>query len=238
MNIKLIGTGAIYSKYNSACTLINDDMIVDVPNGALKQLLNFDCVPEKIDKLLITHMHGDHIADIPFLLMYLYRFKNITRKTSIIGPIGIKDKVIQLFEAYDYHLLNKINEYIKFIELKPNEIIDGFEISYKIQAISVLHGDEKPSYGYIINDSLGVTGDTSLCDGVETILKNSKISVVECTSVYGDKSHMGIDNLKYLTDKYNKIIIPTHMKDETREKLISLRLPKIMVKEDGYEMEV
>lgn len=39
MKVELIGTGAIYTKYNSACTLINDDIIVDMPNGTLKQLL-------------------------------------------------------------------------------------------------------------------------------------------------------------------------------------------------------
>ena len=71
MNITLIGTGAIYSQYNNACTLINDDMLIDVPNGILKTLLRNNHIPEKIDKILITHLHGDHTADIPFLLMYI-----------------------------------------------------------------------------------------------------------------------------------------------------------------------
>ena len=75
MNITLIGTGAIYSQYNNACTLINDDMLIDVPNGILKTLLRNNHIPEKIDKILITHLHGDHTADIPFLLMYLYKNK-------------------------------------------------------------------------------------------------------------------------------------------------------------------
>ena len=35
--IKVIGTGAIYTKYNSACTLINNELIVDMPNGTTKQ---------------------------------------------------------------------------------------------------------------------------------------------------------------------------------------------------------
>ena len=47
MKIELIGTGAIYSKYNSACTLINEDMIIDFPNGTLKQLLKNNHTPEK-----------------------------------------------------------------------------------------------------------------------------------------------------------------------------------------------
>lgn len=236
MNIELVGTGAIYSKYNNASTLINEDMIVDVPNGMLKQLLNANHVPEKIDKILITHMHGDHIADIPFLLMYMYKLKQISRKTTIIGPIGIKNKVEQLFEIYNYHLLNKINEYIKFIELKPNEIIENHEISYRIQAISVLHGKEMPAYGYIVDNTLGITGDSALCEGVERIVQNSKIVIADCSRIQGDESHMGIDNLKYLIEKYNKPMFATHMKDDTREKLKRLKLDNIFVEEDWFKI--
>ena len=39
MKVTLIGTGAIYTKYNSASTLINNNLIIDMPNGTLKQLL-------------------------------------------------------------------------------------------------------------------------------------------------------------------------------------------------------
>lgn len=238
MNIELIGTGAIYSKYNSACTLINDDMIVDVPNGAFKQLLNLNRDPEKIDKILITHMHGDHIADIPFLLMYNYKAKQISRITKIIGPVGIKNRVEQLFEVYDYHLLNKINEYIQFIELAPNEILESKEINYKIQSVPVVHGNQNPAYGYIVNDRLGFTGDASLCEGVEYIFENSKIIVADCSRIKGDISHMGIDNLKYLVEKYNKQIFTTHMKDEAREELKKLKISNIFAEEDGYKIEI
>lgn len=238
MNIELIGTGAIYSKYNSACTLINNDMIVDVPNGALKQLLNTNHIPEKINKILITHMHGDHIADIPFLLMYMYKAKQITTKTFIIGPTSIKNRIEQLFKVYDYHFLNEISEYIKFIELEPKQILEDDEIAYKIEAVPIIHGNQKPAYGYIIEDKIGFTGDSSLCEGVEKIVKNTEVTIADCSRILGDESHMGIDNLKYLTEKYNKTIIATHIKDETREELNKCKLCNIVVKEDGYKIEI
>lgn len=238
MNIELIGTGAICSKYNSACTLINNDMIVDVPNGVLKQLLNTNHIPEKINKILITHMHGDHIADIPFLLMYMYKAKQITTKTFIIGPTSIKNRIEQLFKVYDYHFLNEISEYIKFIELVPNQILEDEEVTYKIETVPIIHGNQKPAYGYIIEDKIGFTGDSSLCEGVEKIVKNTKTTIADCSRILGDGSHMGIDNLKYLTEKYNKTIIATHINDETREELNKCKLCNIVVKEDGYKIEI
>lgn len=238
MDIELIGTGAIYSKYHSACTLINEDMIVDVPNGTLKQLLNSNHKLEKIDKILITHMHGDHIADIPFLLMYMYKVKKLTRKTIIIGPASIKKRIEQLFEVYDYHLLNKIEEYIKFIELEQDQILENEEINYKIESFSVTHGNLKPAYGYIIENKIGFTGDSCLCEGVEKIVRNSEIIIADCSRILGDESHMGINDLKYLTEKYKKIIIPTHIKDETREELKACKLSNILIKEDGDKIKI
>lgn len=75
MKVTLIGTGAIYTKYNSASTLINNNLIIDMPNGTLKQLLKNNYEPTNIKIILITHLHGDHTADIPFFLKYLFRIK-------------------------------------------------------------------------------------------------------------------------------------------------------------------
>ncbi len=235
MNITLIGTGAIYSKYNNACTLINDDILIDVPNGILKTLLRNNHIPEKIDKILITHLHGDHTADIPFLLMYLYKNKKVERNTYIIGPKGIENKVKQLCQIYHYHFLEKIDSYIQYRELKPNEILEN---TYKIQSFPVLHGKEKPAYGYIIDDKLGLTGDCAFCEGVQTIVKNSEITIADCSRIQGDESHMGIDNLSFLAKEYHKTLIATHMKDETREELENLKIANILVKEDGYKFEL
>ena len=99
MKITLIGTGAMYTKYNSASTLINEDLIVDMPNGTVKQLLkrNFDLT--KIKTILVTHLHGDHTADIPFFIKYIFNCKKLKETINIIGPKGTKEKIVELFNA-------------------------------------------------------------------------------------------------------------------------------------------
>lgn len=237
MNIELIGTAAIYSKYHSACTLINEDMMVDMPNGTLKQLMRTGHEPKNINKILITHLHGDHTADIPFFLMYLYKFNEMNRITYIIGPNGLKNKISLMFESYCYHL-DKIEQFIKFIELNPNEVLENTDIGYKIEAIPVSHGYIENPYGYIIDDKLGFSGDSMLCEGVEKITEKSEILVADCSNIEGTIAHMGIDNLKYLSEKYNRKIITTHIKDKTREELNRLQLPNIISKEDGYKIKI
>ena len=38
MKIQVIGSGSMWTKYNSACYLIDDKIMVDFPNGACKYL--------------------------------------------------------------------------------------------------------------------------------------------------------------------------------------------------------
>ncbi len=68
MKIKMIGTGAISVKERSACCLIDERILVDCGNGIVKTLLEHNVNTNKIDTLLITHLHGDHFLDIPFLI--------------------------------------------------------------------------------------------------------------------------------------------------------------------------
>ncbi len=234
MNIEIVGTGAIYSKHNSACTLINNDMIVDFPNGILKQLLKTNHNLEQIDKMLITHFHGDHTADIPFLLMYKLK-KGIIKPTTIIGPIGLENKVKQLFCAYDYEF-EKVEKLVEFIELNPKDIKD---VGYKIEAVEVIHKKEKPASGYIVDEKIGFTGDSSLCDGAEYIIKNSgNIIITDCSHIEGNIAHLGIDNLSYLIKKYNKKLVATHIRDNTREVLEKIELENLLLVDDGTKLKI
>ena len=146
MKIKLVGTGAMYTAYNSACTLIDNKIIVDMPNGTIKQLLKENINVGLIDIILITHMHGDHTADIPFFLKYIFNYLKIKKNIKIVGPLGIKNKIIKLFNAYNFEDEKEIEQFfnIEFIEILENEI----EINnYFIKSYLVLHGEEKPALG-------------------------------------------------------------------------------------------
>ena len=239
MKVELIGTGAIYTKYNSASTLINDDIIVDMPNGTLKQLLKKNYKPEKIKTILITHLHGDHTADIPFFFKYMH-YSEENKGVTIVGPKGIENKIEQLFDAYNFEDKKIIEEKksIKYIEISKENIILEDIKQYKIHGIKVIHGKETLAYGYIINDALGITGDTSICNGVKKIIESTKITIADCSFSKGDLEHMGIDNIEYLAETYQKQIIPTHLLNSTREKLKGMNTENVLLVEDGYKFEI
>lgn len=237
MKIKLIGTGAMYTAYNSACTLIDNKIIVDMPNGTIKQLLKENINVGLIDIILITHMHGDHTADIPFFLKYIFNYLKTKKNIKIVGPLGIKNKIIKLFNAYNFEDEKEIEEFfnIEFIEILENEIeIDN----YFIKSYLVLHGEEKPALGYVIDNKLGLTGDSGLCNNIEEIFKKSQMIISDSSLDIGDSCHLGINDLDYLTKKYNKKVLCTHLRDETRNIITKGNFENIIVKEDFYEIEI
>ena len=235
--IKVIGTGAIYTKYNSACTLINNELIVDMPNGTLKQLLKMNIKPENIKTIIITHLHGDHTADLPFFYEYVFEFLKDKREITVIGPKGIKNKIVELSNAYNFENEEEINKnfnlkYIEFEEEKENANI----LDYKIEAVKVIHGKEKIAYGYIINQKLGFTGDCGMCDGAKYIFKNSKIVVSDCSSKNINNTHLEIDEIKQIQDKAK--VYCTHMLDRTRERLQKENIENFIIGKDGDEFEI
>lgn len=237
MKIKVIGTGAIYTKYNSACTLINNELIVDMPNGTLKQLLKMNIKPENIKTIIITHLHGDHTADLPFFFEYVFEFLKDKREITVIGLKGIKNKIVELSNAYNFENEEEINKnfnlkYIEFKEEKENANI----LDYKIEAVKVIHGKEKIAYGYIINQKLGFTGDCGMCDGAKYIFKNSKIVVSDCSSKNINNTHLDIDEIKQIKD--NAKVYCTHMVDRTRERLQKENIENFIIGKDGDEFEI
>lgn len=237
MKITLTGTGALYSKYNSASTLINDDLMIDMPNGIMKELLKKNYDLTKIKTILITHFHGDHIADIPFFLEYIYFLRKEKYVLNIIGPVGIKEKIIDLFEVYNFATEEEFN---KDFNLNIIEFIERtIEINnYKIDSYPVVHGKQKNALGYIINNKLGITGDASLCESVEKIFKDSKLVICDTSLLKGNNSHLGIDNIEYLINKYNTNVIATHLKDDTRKTLLEDNSTYINVVEDFFEINI
>ncbi len=69
MKVQVIGSGSMWTKCNSASYLIDNDIMIDFPNGACKYLYRNNINPSNIDYILLTHFHGDHYFDIPFYIL-------------------------------------------------------------------------------------------------------------------------------------------------------------------------
>lgn len=241
MKVKMIGTGAILVKERSACYLVDDRILVDCGNGTIKTLLGYDDVDvSKINTLLITHLHGDHFLDIPFLILLRNSYK-LTDEFRIYCPVGTTEIIGKLIglafpDIKDWtEKKDKANvKFIEFENLSNEEVIPG----YLVDSYNVSHGDIKPSYGYTIKNNesiIGFSGDSSYCNAIDEIVEKSNLIILDTSKEFGNDQHMGIDNIKTILEKYNKRTVASHLSKKVREILDSTNIENLIVANDGEE---
>ena len=85
MKVKILGTGSIYSKSNCASLIIENNILIDIGPGTIKQLIKENYDLKEIDTILLTHLHSDHILDFPTFIVNI-EVLEIKHKIDIYAP--------------------------------------------------------------------------------------------------------------------------------------------------------
>lgn len=236
MEVKILGTGSTYSKSNCTSIIIDNNLLIDLSPGVVKQLINENYNLSNLKTILITHLHFDHILDFPILIANIKLIK-LNHKINIYGPKNTKDKLLSLLKILDENE-NYIfaNNNFNFIEISDKQEININKYSIKVKKVN---HNQIEAYGFIINSLLGITGDSTYCQSIEEIYQNSKILICDCSVVKSDINHMGIDSIISLQKiNNNKLIIPVHYRDETKEVLKNMKLKNILIIDDKYKFKI
>lgn len=233
MEVTILGTGSIYSKSNCASLIIDNNILIDLGPGTVKQLLKQNYNLKNIDTILITHLHSDHILDFPTFIVNVEALE-IKNTINIYSPKGTKDKLLNLLNLmYGNYFDNFINKYLNFIDIIDNK---SFTVNHHVFQTKRVTHTGIDSYGFIVDSKLGISGDASLCDGVREIFSKSKVLICDCSLINGDIYHMGIDNIIELLKNYKeRKVILTHFRDSTKEFVQNMNLDNVSIVEDGYK---
>jgi ribonuclease Z len=121
--ITFLGTGSAIptAKRNHSSILVQykkDNLLFDCGEGTQRQFRKARLNPCKINKIFISHWHGDHILGLPGILQTL-AFSDATMEITLYGPRGSKRKFQELVAPY----LNK--EAKNSINIEVNEAKEG-----------------------------------------------------------------------------------------------------------------
>ena len=137
MQLEFLGTGAgSPSKQRNVSSLAlrlleerNSVWLFDVGEATQHQILNTTIRPRKIEKIFITHLHGDHIFGLPGLLSSR-SFQGGNEPLTLYGPVGLKDFVQTALRVSQ----TKLSYPIKYVEITDDGEIfsdDTFSVFVK-----------------------------------------------------------------------------------------------------------
>ncbi len=108
--------------------------LFDCGEGTQRQLLKADISFSKIEKIFISHFHGDHLLGLPALLQ-TFSFHE-KKEIELYGPKGLREIVENMLKISYFENVTKIDVFeIKSLDL--NTIID--EKIFKVESIGLNH---------------------------------------------------------------------------------------------------
>jgi len=235
MKVKFIGTGSMQSK-SCNCSVMVDNILFDVGNGVVRQLDISNIDLSSIDYLVITHFHGDHFLDIPNLL-YSRLFRGINKKFTIIGPVGLRQKTIDLLNFCYGDGTNKFNTMeekfnVTFVELNPDaELL----INEKpLKAYKLQHANNVEELGYVYDNKIAYLVDTTICDNYNEICKNTEYVISDVTDLETSVMHVGLNDYVKIAETYpNNKFYATHRNIYSTENVKNVYFPS-----DNYEINI
>ncbi|MGT2932890.1 ribonuclease Z [Streptococcus catagoni] len=132
MELQFLGTGAGQpAKQRNVSSLvlklldeINEVWMFDCGEGTQRQILETTIKPRKIQKIFITHLHGDHIFGLPgFLSSRAFQASDEQTDIEIYGPIGIRAFVQNSLQVSGSRLPYRIH-YHEFSEDNLGKILE------------------------------------------------------------------------------------------------------------------
>jgi ribonuclease Z len=149
MDIFFLGTGAgmpakLRNVTSIALKLLEERgaiWLFDAGEATQHQILHTSIKPRRIEKIFVTHLHGDHIYGLPGLLSSR-SFQGGESEVTVYGPAGIKEFLtISLSVSQTY-----LKYPLKIIEISEGVVFEDEQ--FVVEARLLEHGI--PSYGYRI----------------------------------------------------------------------------------------
>lgn len=200
LTVILLGTGAgpliNLERYGASTLIIAGDevLLFDCGRGATFRLQETGISLGRVDKLFLTHLHSDHVVQLPDLLLTPWAFARSSggpRKLPlrVWGPAGTRDMMdhMQQAFAYDIHVRRDIDERFSAegIKVVSRDIEQGtvYENNgVKVTAFLVDHGPVKPAFGYRVDyrgRSVALSGDTRFSENLIRFSKGADVLIHE-----------------------------------------------------------
>lgn len=233
LEIRFLGTGDAFGSGGrlQTSTLIRSgegSLLVDCGPSALAALRGQGLEPGGVDAIALTHLHGDHFAGVPFLLMDAHYASRRVRPLVIAGPAGLEDRIGRMVDAlFPGTGVLPLRFPVTYLEWSERQRVEVGPA--ECTPFGVRHSTAIPCYGLRValqGRVLAFSGDTEWTDALVDLSADADLFVCEC---FGFDSapphHLDYRTLQARRDRLScGRLLLTHMGEEMLRRADALGL--------------
>ena len=194
-----------------------EPLLLDCGATALVALKRADIDPSSIGFVALSHLHGDHFAGLPWLILD-GQFSKRTRPLRIAGPPGVGERVNRAFEAlYPGAAAAERAFPTTFVELSAQTECELGPA--RITPFEVRHSSGAPSYALRVEYSgkvIAYSGDTEWTGALVDVAAGADLFVCECN--FYERTGPGHMDYRTLAEKRPQLtcdrLVITHMSEQ------------------------
>jgi ribonuclease Z len=195
VNVTLLGTGCPPPNpaRRGPATLIragDEALLVDAGSGVAVQLLRAGIRPSQLHRVLLTHLHSDHVIDLGHLVLTRW-IVGENAPLEVLGPAGTAAHVERLLALWAWdvevrraHMHEREPPRVRVTELEEGLVLgrDGLRVT----AFLVEHEPVKPAFGFRFDGAgrrVVVSGDTRPSENLIRHARQADLLIHECTDM-------------------------------------------------------
>ena len=242
IKVTLLGTAAgppvRLNRYQMS-TLVEaggETLLFDCGRGTTLRLAQAGIPIDRVSKVFITHLHSDHIVDIPDLYLSPWAARSARNAPfEVWGPAGTRAMMdhMQKAFAFDIHIRGDVDEQFSPVGIKviSHDVEQGVvydKNGVKVTSFLVDHGLVKPALGYRVDyagHSVVVSGDTRPSENLVRSSKGVDVLIHEVMDAEEFRAH----HPPSLSSEQGERIIAHHTSPQQAGEIFTRVKPRLAV---------